>query len=90
VGDDAAIQVDGSGNVTIAYQDSTAGVLRVATGAPAANGTHKWTPKSVTQQGKFAGYFPRYVSGTAQVANWWRTADRTQQTESGDVTLVTP
>jgi hypothetical protein len=90
VGDDAAIQVDGSGNVTVAYQDSTAGVLRLATGAPSSGGAHKWTSKSVAQQGKFAGFFPRYISGTAQVANWWRSSDRSQQTESGDVTLVTP
>ncbi len=90
VGDDANMQIDGSGNVTVAYQDSTAGTLRVATGAPAANGTHKWTAKTVPQQGKFAGYFPRYVSGTTQIANWFRTADATEGTESGDVILVTP
>jgi len=90
VGDDAAIKVDGSGNVTVSYQDSTAGVLRVATGVPSSGGAHKWTSKTVAQQGKFAGYFPRYVGTTAQIANWWRSADRTQQTEMGDVTLVTP
>ncbi len=90
VGDDATMQIDGSGNVTIVYQDSTAGTLRVATGAPAQSGTHKWTAKSVPQQGKFAGFFPRFVSGTTQIANWWRSSDATQGTESGDVTLVTP
>jgi hypothetical protein len=90
VGDDATMEIDGSGNVTIAYQDSTAGTLRVTTGAPAQSGTHKWTSKTVPQQGKFAGFFPRYVPGTAQIANWWRTTDATQGTEAGDVTLVTP
>ncbi len=90
VGDDAMMQIDGSGNVTVAYQDSTAGALRVATGAPAQSGTHKWTAKTVSQQGKFAGYFPHFVSGTAQIANWFRTADSTEGTEAGDVTLVTP
>ena len=90
VGDDATMQIDGSGNVTIVYQDSTAGTLRVATGAPAQSGTHKWTAKTVPQQGKFAGFFPRFVPGTTQIANWWRTTDATQDTESGDVTLVTP
>jgi MYXO-CTERM domain-containing protein len=90
VGDDAMMQIDGSGNVTIAYQDSTAGTLRVATGAPAQSGTHKWTTKAVAQQGRFAGFFPRFVPGTAQIANWWRTSDATQSTEAGDVTLVTP
>ena len=90
VGDDATMQIDGSGNVTIAYQDSTAGSLRIATGAPAQSGTHKWTAKAVAQQGKFAGYFPRFVTGTAQIANWFRTSDATEGTEAGDVTLVTP
>lgn len=90
VGDDATMQIDGSGNITVAYQDSTAGTLRVSTGAPAQGGKHKWTSKTVAQQGKFAGYFPRFVSGTAQIANWFRTSDTSEQTESGDVTLVTP
>ncbi|HEY1955659.1 MAG TPA: hypothetical protein VGH28_08600 [Polyangiaceae bacterium] len=90
VGDDANMQIDGSGNVTIAYQDSTVGALRVATGAPTQGGAHKWTAKAVAQAGKFAGFFPRYVTGTTQIANWWRTADATEGTESGDVTLVSP
>jgi len=90
VGDDALMEIDASGNVTIAYQDSTAGALRVATGAPAQGGMHKWTAKTVSQQGKFAGYFPRFVPGTAQIANWFRTADASEGTEAGDVTIVTP
>jgi hypothetical protein len=90
VGDDANVQIDGSGTVTVLYQDSTAGTLRVATGVPSTSGTHKWTQKTVAQQGKFAGYFPKFVGTTPQIANWFRTADTTQQTESGDVVLVTP
>ncbi|HEY2369392.1 MAG TPA: hypothetical protein VGH87_23505 [Polyangiaceae bacterium] len=91
VGDDAQFEIDGSGNVTVAYQDSTAGALRVATGAPGTGGTHKWTAKTVTQQGKgFAGFFPKFVTGTTQIANWYRLTDATELTESGDVTLVTP
>jgi hypothetical protein len=89
VGDDAFMQIDQSGNVTVAYQDSTAGALRVATGAPSGT-THKWTAKTVAQAGKFAGYFPKFVTGTTQIANWFRTSDATEGTESGDVTLVTP
>ncbi len=90
VGDDANMQIDGSGNVTVAYQDSTAGVLRVATGVPAMSGTHKWVAKSVPQAGMFAGFFPKFVTGTPQVANWFRMADATDDTETGNVTLVTP
>lgn len=91
VGDDAQFIIDGSGNITVAYQDSTAGALRVATGAPGTGGTHKWTAKTVPQTGKgFAGFFPKFVTGTAQIANWFRTTDMTELTESGDVTLVTP
>ena len=90
IGDDAQMEIDGSGNITVAYQDSTAGALRVATGAPSTGGAHKWTAKTVAQQGKFAGYFPKFVSGTTQIANWYRTADAVQLTEQGDVTLVTP
>jgi len=90
VGDDAQMQIDGSGNITVAYQDSTAGALRVATGAPSTGGKHKWTAKTVPQQGKFAGFFPKFVSGTTQIANWYRTTDATELTSSGDVTLVTP
>jgi len=90
IGDDANMEIDGSGNITVTYQDSTAGALRVASGVPAMSGTHKWVAKTVPQQGKFAGYFSKYVSGTPQVANWFRTSDSTQQTEAGDVILVTP
>jgi MYXO-CTERM domain-containing protein len=90
VGDDAQMTIDGSGNITVAYQDSTAGVLRVATGAPGTGGTHKWTAKSIAQAGKFAGYFPKFVTGTTQIANWWRMTDMTELTESGDVSLITP
>ncbi len=89
VGDDANMQIDSSGNVTVVYQDSTAGALRVATGAPS-GAAHKWTAKTVAQTGKFAGFFPKFVTGTAQVANWFRTSDVTDGTEAGDVTLVTP
>jgi len=90
VGDDAQMQIDSGGNITVAYQDSTAGVLRVASGVPTTGGVHKWTAQSVAQTGKFAGFFPKFVAGTAQIANWFRTSDVADQTESGDVTLVTP
>ncbi len=91
VGDDANMQIDASGTITVAYQDSTAGSLRVATGLTGgANNTHKWTAKTVSQQNKFAGYFPKFVTGSTQIANWYRTSNASDQTESGDVTLVTP
>jgi hypothetical protein len=90
VGDDANMAIDSSGNITVAYQDSTAGVLRVATGVPAMSGTHKWVAQSIPQPNMFAGYFPKFVTGTAQIANWFRTSDQTDQTESGNVTLITP
>jgi hypothetical protein len=90
VGDDANMQIDGSGNVTVIYQDSTAGLLRVATGLPAMSGTHTWTAKSIAQPNVFAGYFPKFVAGSAQIANWFRATDDTDQTETGNVTLVSP
>jgi len=89
VGDDVNISIDGSGNVTAIYQDSTAGILRVATGVPSTGGVHKWVAQDVMPAaGEFAGFFPRFVGTTPQIANWWRLADTTDQTESGDVSLV--
>ncbi len=90
VGDDATMQVDASGNVKIAYQDSTAGVLRVATGAPGQSGTHTWTAKTIAQTGKFAGFFPKFVPGTSQIANWYRQTDQATKDTIGDVALVNP
>jgi MYXO-CTERM domain-containing protein len=90
VGDDAAIQVDASGTVTIAYQDATAGTLKIATGSLQAGGTHKWTTKVVPQPGKFAGFFPKWVPGKNQVVNFWRQTDRTAGAVTGNVSLVQP
>jgi hypothetical protein len=88
IGDDATVLVDsGSGTVTIAYQDSTVGTLRVATGALGMGGTHKWTPKTVAQQNKFAGYFPRFLM-PPQVTNFYRQTDHMMGDVTGDVAVV--
>ncbi len=89
VGDDSRILVDDAGNVTVLYQDATSGELRVATGAPGANG-HTWTVKSSPQPSRFAGFFPQYVPGQALIANWWRSIDHATGDVSGDVAFVTP
>jgi MYXO-CTERM domain-containing protein len=89
VGDDSRVEVDGSGNVTIYYQDATVGTLRVASGALKGT-THTWTLTAVSQPNHFAGYFPQAVPGGTQVANWWRETDPTTKDVSGDVTILTP
>jgi hypothetical protein len=89
VGDDATISVDnGTGSVTIAYQDATVGTLRVAKGALMMGGAHKWTATTIMQAGKFAGFFPRFVEGNTLV-NFYRQTNRASQEIFGDVSLVT-
>jgi hypothetical protein len=65
VGDDSSIRVAG-GKITIAYQNATAGRLRVATST---NGT-SWTRTEVDQSGKFAGFFAQQVE--SRLVNFWR------------------
>ena len=89
VGDDSFVAADDSGTITIAYQDATAGTLRVATGTPQQGG-HKWAIKVVPQQNKFAGFFPHLVPGEASYANFWRATDPATKDITGDVSLVTP
>ena len=92
VGDDSSIQVDSTGNVTISYQDATAGTLHVATGMPnATGGTHTWAVLAASQPNKFAGYFSHSIFGTtSSFANFWRTADPHTGDMSGDVSFVGP
>ena len=93
VGDDSSIQVDSMGNVTISYQDATAGTLHVATGMPETGGsTHEWMVVAATQPtGQFAGYFSQSIVGNVgQFANFWRAADQTTSDETGDVSFVMP
>jgi len=87
VGDDSNLSVTDSGEVRIAYQDATAGSLRWAVGAPAAQG-HTWTVKVLDQSG-FSGFFPRQVTiaGETKVVTWWRVGGAEI---SGGVRLVTP
>ncbi|MEO6420079.1 MAG: hypothetical protein ABIP39_11755 [Polyangiaceae bacterium] len=90
IGDDSNIQVDdNTGTVTVTYQDSTVGELRIATGA-VSGATHMWSVKTVPQPNRFAGFFPVPVPGMPQIANWWRTTDHTAKTISGDVAFITP
>ena len=90
VGDDSSIQVDEStGTITVTYQDSTVGELRIATGAVSGAG-HTWTVRSVPQPNRFAGFFPVHTAGLPQIANWWRTTDHTAKSISGDVAFITP
>ncbi len=90
VGDDSSITAESSGAVTILYQDATVGTLRVASGVPKSDGTHQWSLRAIDQPGKFAGYFPQRVSGTALVANFWRSTDRPAQEYAGDVAIFEP
>ena len=89
VGDDSRIEVDGSGTVSVYYQDATIGTLRVATGVSAAK-AHTWTLKAVPQPNRFAGYFPQSVPGTAQITNYWRATDPTTKDITGGVSFITP
>jgi hypothetical protein len=91
VGDDSSITIDASGTVRIVYQDATAGALREAVGTLAAGSAHTWTVKVIAQPGRFAGFFPHYVSQSNAIANWYRLTDHTQTPPvvSGDVAFVT-
>jgi MYXO-CTERM domain-containing protein len=89
VGDDSHI-VEEDGSLVIYYQDATAGTLRVARGNPKGDGTHDWDVRVIPQAGKFGGFFPRRVPGSALVSNFFRTSDRGTKTVSGDVAFVTP
>ncbi len=91
VGDDSFIEVDSAGNVTISYQDATAGTLHVATGTPEMNGTHTWHILAASQPNEFAGFFSHAIVGTtSSFANFWRTADQTTGDETGNVSFVSP
>ncbi len=91
VGDDSAIDVTGSGEVHVAYQDATSGQLDWAVGTPKSGGTgHDWTSKSLTVETEaFAGAFNHILSvnGATQVMTWWR---KGKPLTVGDVKLVSP
>jgi hypothetical protein len=90
VGDDSFIEVDAMGNVTISYQDATAGTLHVATGTPE-SGVHEWTVLAASQPNEFAGFFSKAIYGsTSSFANFWRAADQTTGEETGNVSFVAP
>jgi hypothetical protein len=84
VGDDSRIFVAKDGNLTIVYQDATAGSLRIATrpADPAA----EWTIRAIAQPGRFGGFFPTLVGSRA--ANWWRKSDPATKSMTGDVAFV--
>lgn len=87
VGDDASILVTGSGDVRIAYQDATAGTLRVATGT--LNGdAHSWALKALPSEG-VGGAFARIFNGAdgVRIAHWWRVGAGDPR---GDVAVVAP
>ncbi len=89
VGDDSSIVVTASGEVHVAYQDATSGLLRYAVGAPAATGgSHTWTQQTLKVDG-FAGAFSHIVqvNGATQVSTWWRQG---KPQTVGDVTFVAP
>ncbi len=88
VGDDSSIRVDGD-VVRIVYQDATAGTLRLATGTPA-GATRKWTLRTISQPGRFAGFFPQMIPGENKIANFWRSTDKVSKDILGDVAIVEP
>jgi hypothetical protein len=87
VGDDASILVTGSGDVRIAYQDATAGTLRVATGT-ASGDAHDWSLAAIPSEG-VGGAFARILSTAdgVRVAHWWRVGAGDPR---GDVAIVSP
>jgi len=87
VGDDSFVKENG-GTVTVAYQDATAGTLRIATGTGDV-GSRKWELRDIKQEGKFAGYFPRILPDS-RVVNFWRTANAQTKEIAGDVAIVGP
>lgn len=87
VGDDASILVSGNGDVRIAYQDATEGVLRLATGT--LNGSaHDWALEAIPHEGA-GGMFARIftTSDGVQVAHWWRV---NAGEPAGDVAIISP
>ncbi len=92
VGDDSFIEVDAMGNVTISYQDATAGTLRVATGTPeGSGGLHDWAVLAASQPNKTSGFFSKAIYGTtSSFANFWRSADQDAGAELGNVSFVSP
>lgn len=71
VGDDSSIQI-ADNKIFIAYQNATAGKLRVAV-KPLGGGN--WARTEVKQDGKFAGFFSQQVTtgGGRKLINFWRT-----------------
>lgn len=89
VGDDSSLFVTSGGEVHVAYQDATNGLLRYAVGSPAAaGGAHTWNARTLTVDG-FAGAFSHIVqlNGATQVSTWWR---KGKPLTAGDVVLVAP
>lgn len=84
VGADSSIAVAGSGDVVIAYQDTTRGKARFATGKPS-GATHTWTKKDLTVS-DFAGGFNK-VLASGDVMTWWR---RAKPRTEGDIAIVKP
>lgn len=66
VGDSAAVDVASDGTVRVAYQDSTAGTLRLATLAPMGMAF----TRSVIDMNNHTGYWAAVAGG--QVATYWR------------------
>lgn len=87
VGIDSSIAVTGSGEVQIAYQDTTRGKARWATGAPS-GATHTWSTKDLAVS-DFAGGFNKILTagGQTQVLTWWR---RAKPRTEGDIAIVSP
>lgn len=86
VGDDSYVRED-NGTVVIAYQDATAGKLRIATGTGSPQ-KHNWSLKVIDQPGRFAGFFPRFIPGENRIANFWRATDKISHDITGDVSIV--
>lgn len=87
VGDDSSIFVTQSGEVRIAYQDATNGILRWAVGTPG-GGALTWTKKDLTVPG-FSGGFNQIldVAGSSKVLSFWRSA---KPKTIGDVAVISP
>ncbi len=84
VGDDATIRVDDAGAVTICYQDATALELRCAVSAPG----QAFVRSTVSQPGRFGGFFPQLVPGSREVVSHWRSLDRGARVYTGDVSVL--
>ena len=88
VGDDCDVFVTDSGEIRVAYQDSTAGKLRYAVGTTKSGGTIDWVVREIDQPGT-AGFFPKHVrvDGNPRVVNWWRTGGNSIES---NVRVVSP